>query len=337
MLELISKNQIIAIIGMAKNVGKTTTLNYLLEKLQNQETVGLTSVGRDGESRDLVFDTPKPKIYVSKGAIIATSTSSLKLSDFTKQILETTGMNTSMGEVVIVRALSAGFVDLAGPTYNEQMDVVINLMKKHGCKKILIDGAVGRKAIASIDNCDGVILCTGAAYSSNIKTVVDDTEHMVNILTLNQVTDNIAFNKLLSSAKVTYIYQDNSFKQLKLKTILSAGRKIAAKLTRTVSYLLLDGALTAEFIKALQVERDKIGKLTIVVKHPTNCLYNQEYRNILERLNVDIKVIKPVNLLCLTLNPTSPYGYHFDEGTFLARLRKKVSQPLYNVKRDHNE
>src|SRR5690554_1770054 len=117
MLSKIRNKKVISLIGMAKNVGKTTTLNYLIRKLTDK-TLGLTSIGRDGELRDLTLDIPKPRIYINKGTLIATTTACLELSDFTKQILDSTGIITPLGEVVIVRCLSDGYVELAGPSIN---------------------------------------------------------------------------------------------------------------------------------------------------------------------------------------------------------------------------
>jgi len=58
------KYESISIVGMAKNAGKTVTLNALLdEAYENGKNVGLTSIGRDGEKQDIVTQTEKPMIY----------------------------------------------------------------------------------------------------------------------------------------------------------------------------------------------------------------------------------------------------------------------------------
>lgn len=54
----------VSIIGMEKNVGKTTVLNQLIEDIGTKKIVGLTSIGRDGEDTDVVTNTHKPRIYV---------------------------------------------------------------------------------------------------------------------------------------------------------------------------------------------------------------------------------------------------------------------------------
>ena len=67
-------NKAIGILGTAKNTGKTTTFNFLLE-WSNLESikVGLTSIGYDGEDIDNITGLPKPRIFVQKDNTIATA------------------------------------------------------------------------------------------------------------------------------------------------------------------------------------------------------------------------------------------------------------------------
>ncbi|MCJ7651122.1 MAG: hypothetical protein MUP85_21135, partial [Candidatus Lokiarchaeota archaeon] len=63
-IEEIKKYKIIAIIGLAKNVSKTTTLNHVIQVLKGGYQLGLTSIGRDGEKYDAITSLPKPRIFV---------------------------------------------------------------------------------------------------------------------------------------------------------------------------------------------------------------------------------------------------------------------------------
>ena len=80
--ELSQKYKTISIVGMAKNAGKTTALNYLIEEAMDEGLVlGITSTGRDGESSDLVTNTEKPTIFVTEGVLVATARQALLISD----------------------------------------------------------------------------------------------------------------------------------------------------------------------------------------------------------------------------------------------------------------
>ena len=83
--ELVSRLQQVqsmSIVGMCKNAGKTTVLNKLIAELnESRVRLGLTSIGRDGESTDLVTRTAKPGIYVYEGTLVATAVDMFRLSD----------------------------------------------------------------------------------------------------------------------------------------------------------------------------------------------------------------------------------------------------------------
>ena len=57
LLQLLNGVQTMSIVGMCKNAGKTTMLNWMLHHDRLQGTLGLTSIGRDGESTDAVSYT----------------------------------------------------------------------------------------------------------------------------------------------------------------------------------------------------------------------------------------------------------------------------------------
>ena len=176
----------LSIVGMCKNAGKTTVLNWLLRR-SGGRVLGLTSIGRDGESTDVVTGTEKPGIYVSEGTLIATAKDMLALCDVTQEILFTTGIPTPVGEVVIVRAKSAGWVQLAGPSITSQLKTVSDLFFSLGVEQTVIDGALGRKSLGARAVADGVILCTGASYHMRMEKTVADTANLYRIMNLKKL------------------------------------------------------------------------------------------------------------------------------------------------------
>lgn len=107
-------------------------LNWMLHHDRLRGTLGLTSIGRDGESTDVVTGTEKPGIFVREGTLIATARDMLRLGDVTTEILATTGIPTPLGEVVILRARSAGNVQLAGPSITRQLREVSRMFLSWG-------------------------------------------------------------------------------------------------------------------------------------------------------------------------------------------------------------
>ena len=44
-----------------------------------------------------------------------------------------------------------------------------------------------------------------------------------------------------------------------------------------------------------------------------------------------IKVLNPIKIIALTINPTSPLGYEFNKDEFLKLLKKRIQLPIYNL------
>lgn len=184
LLEILNGVKTMSIVGMCKNAGKTTMLNWMLHHDRLRGTLGLTSIGRDGESTDVVTGTEKPGIFVREGTLIATARDMLRLGDVTTEILETTGIPTPLGEVVILRARSAGNVQLAGPSITSQLREVSRMFFDLGADKSIIDGALGRKSLGARAVAEGVVLCTGASYHMSMEKVVADTANIYRIMNL---------------------------------------------------------------------------------------------------------------------------------------------------------
>ena len=189
LLRRLNETKTMSIVGMCKNAGKTTMLNWMLSGGHLHGTLGLTSIGRDGESTDIVTGTEKPGIFVKEGTLIATAKDMLRLGDVTKEILMTTGIPTPLGEVVILRARSAGHVQLAGPSITTQLKSVSQAFFELGADRSIIDGALGRKSLGARSVAEGVILCTGASYHMSMEKVIADTVHIYRLMNLPKAAE----------------------------------------------------------------------------------------------------------------------------------------------------
>ena len=108
--KILVEHKIISIIGLAKNVSKTTTLNHILNQIPSNYQLGLTSIGRDGEKYDIISEFPKPRIKIKKGTIVATAEESIKNSEIETIEILNTNISTPMGNVMILRAMNEGFI-----------------------------------------------------------------------------------------------------------------------------------------------------------------------------------------------------------------------------------
>jgi len=332
-LSRIDKYQIISIIGLAKNVSKTTTLNYIIKNLKDYK-LGLTSIGRDGEKYDVITRLPKPRIFIKKGTIVATARQSFEESEVKMEILKTTEFNTPLGEILILKALSEGIIELAGPSINKYLQEICLELKNLGCDLILIDGAFDRRSYATPIISNATILSTGASVSENMQNVINLTVHTLELLNLESEIDQeiveIA-NSILKKSKIGIIDDNNSIKLLDVLTPLDAAKDITENLDKNSKYVVIKGALTDKLLEDLMKSTEKYKGITFLVEDATKLFLSKKVKQKFQRKGGFLKVLNSINIIAVTINPTSPYGYQFDKNKFLNILKENLDVPVYDL------
>lgn len=293
-----------SIVGMCKNAGKTTMLNWLLAHSGRGRVLGLTSIGRDGESTDVVTGTEKPSIFVPAGTLIATAKDMLWLGDVTKEILVSTGIPTPLGEVIIMRARSDGYVQLAGPSITTQLKSVSQTFFDLGAEQSIIDGALGRKSLGARQVAEGIVLCTGASYHMRMEKVIADTVSIYRIMNLP-----------------------------KAQTVPAAPEGTLEQCLKEQGEALVTGALTDSMVLPL-LRAGVLRKNRLVVADPSKVLLSPDTLDKMQLREVRLETAEAARTLCITVNPVSAYGWKFDKDEFRARLQETVDVPVINVKEE---
>ena len=293
-----------SIVGMCKNAGKTTMLNWLLAHSRRGRVLGLTSIGRDGESTDVVTGTEKPSIFVPAGTLIATARDMLWLGDVTKEILVSTGIPTPLGEVIIMRARSDGYVQLAGPSITTQLKSVSQTFFDLGAEQSIIDGALGRKSLGARQVAEGIVLCTGASYHMRMEKVIADTVSIYRIMNLP-----------------------------KAQTVPAAPEGTLEQCLKEQGEALVTGALTDSMVLPL-LRAGVLRKNRLVVADPSKVLLSPDTLDKMQLREVRLETAEAARTLCITVNPVSAYGWKFDKDEFRARLQEAVDVPVINVKEE---
>lgn len=317
MIKKINNYHVVGIVGLAKNTGKTTTLNYILEHIQ-QKQIGLSSIGLDGESFDQITYLPKPKVFVNQGMVIATAKDVLKDVDFEYDLIEETHLKTALGVVCIIKVLSKGHIILAGPTTNKDLDILIGKLKKY-VNQIFIDGAFNRKTFASIDHMEAIIIATGAALSKDMNETIEKTKQVV--LSFDLPVEKSHLDKPYHMCIITD-QEKKLFKEKNVAEILPYQQDI--------QILEIQGALTTKMIEFIVKNRIKDFKL--VIEDPTKLMIDTKQFEHLKQLNIKLCVLKQVPIIALTINPYSPSGYHYDKNKFYQQIKKNIDIEIYNVK-----
>lgn len=317
--------------GTAKNAGKTTVLNQIIEEFK-QDPIALTSIGLDGEKIDNVTNKPKPRIKVFKKMLVATAFDTLKEATCKYVLYEKTNINTPMGEIVIVEITEDGLILIAGPSTKTHMIKLVNKLKKYNPINIFIDGALFRKSLAATSLSDGLILSTGASLHSNMNEVVNHTKILIDQFDLQEVHESI--KNTISIHKDNLIISKNGTVLLGSLWEERNQNKLSEHLNKDTMFIYLKGALTDKLIYKMIEKRHDFSGFTVIIRDATHIVCSHTMYNKLEKMNVKVKVLHKMNLLFLSYNPYSPFGYEFDNNEFKEMIENNINAKAINVLKD---
>lgn len=309
----------LALVGTAKNVGKTTTLNWLLERLEGP--VAITSVGRDGEEVDLLTGRPKPQVQVTEGTLVITAEKAYRRSKAALSLVVTTPLKTALGRLGLYRSESAGTVELTGPVISGDLTELIQLAHQHGARQVLVDGAIDRRASAAAGLCEGVLLATGLALDPNPREVAVRTRQWVELFTLPTPPAEWGLPVPLETG-----WLDDSWHVWEPCSVLEQGARLAQMVAESTRAVTVNGALTDRILQDLL----EAGiRCPIVVRDGTCILVEPAtYRRFIE-LGGRFYAATPLNLVGVTVNPTTPEAsVKVDPAVFVADLREALATPV---------
>ncbi|MBZ4653353.1 MAG: uncharacterized protein JG781_692 [Peptococcaceae bacterium] len=321
--------KIIGIAGTAKNTGKTTTTTAIMEKVySHQLKLGLTSIGYDGEVMDNVTGLPKPRIRAEKGTIVAIAQSCLAAGSADIEVLATTDIRTPLGKIVIGEVKEPGLVVIAGANKSSEVRIVNKLLKEQGCDLVLVDGALNR--IAPMVETQGLIVATGAARTTNLPKLAEETSCMSAILNLppwpEKEKATLVSTSLLNEAMVKELLQ---------------------RVTSETREIVVTGIIGEKSFQALlDLGKDILPGKALVLPDPIKVLVAGApdlMFEVIARLadsGTPVYVQKPVKLLAITVNPFYPryrYTSHDYEPAYVEKeelkqsIQQKCKVPVVDV------
>ena len=312
----------ISVVGMAKNAGKTTTLNYLIEEAEDESVrLGITSTGRDGESTDLVTGTDKPKVYLYPETIVSVPTGLFESASAGLEILRMTKYHTTLGPVMLCRVVDSGYVQIAGPVLTSDHRHMCDEMLTLGAETVLIDGAVDRRAIAGPATSDAIILATGAVLSRDIKKVAEETAYLANLYSLPELEDPLAKSAFEAKSKIAVIKKGKTV-ELDVKTGLEAGNILDDFIDKETEYVYIPGALTGSVLGG--INHKKFQNTVFVLKDPTKIFLSSNEWNVLRKKGFTAKVLRNIKIAAISVNPVSPSGYSFERERLIEIMKNAV-------------
>lgn len=321
MKKIIDNHNVIAIIGLAKNTGKTTTLNYLLKQHKNY---GLTSIGLDGEDYDQIYFHEKPKIYVKENNYIVTAINTLKEIIGQYILVYDFNIETPLGNLVLIKVIKAGNFIVAGPTKNTDLKIVIKELKKY-VEKVFIDGAFNRITFSSIKEVEGIVLATGAQVSTSMKNTIKTTAMVLELFSLEET-------KLEKPKNALTIFIDNQTIEIKTKDLKQFEETISTN--NNIKKIVVLGAVSEKLVDLLL--KYKIKDYELVFEDATKFLASYKKYEYLKKLNTKMKTFHKNKILFVTINPFRATHKHYDKDIFKKEIEKITNLKVINIK-EQNE
>ncbi|HEX4188430.1 MAG TPA: hypothetical protein VHY83_11075 [Solirubrobacteraceae bacterium] len=341
--ELTTSVRRLALVGLAKNTGKTETLAALLRELDAEgRLIGVTSVGRDGEERDVIDSRiEKPRVRLGAGGLVATTDALLSVSGIAHTVLENTGLRTPLGVVLIARLRERGTIEVAGPSAAEDVRAVSDAMLDHGAEQVLIDGAIDRRAASSPAVTDGLVMSTGAVLAPELEQVVSLTAGAVELVRLPLLEDPAVRALALGEERgrrgsSTLVGEDYDTLELAARFALSSEEAdIAEALGSSPSahWLIVAGALPEPFMqRLLRARRGRDGELVLVVADSTHVFLSERSPEWYARQGLEIRTLTAISLAAITVNPIAPQSHRFESEPLRAALAERIGEvPIFDV------
>ena len=311
----------LSFIGLAKNVGKTTATNHLLEtllaeNLYRANALALTSLGLDGEAVDALTGLPKPRYVPQSGLMIATTVELLRQAEnegIRVEHLLQLPVRTALGPVVLARILKPGRVIIAGPTLLRDLRGALDKLQEFGSQLGIVDGAINRLGAASPKITDACIVCTGASVGATPELVARRTTDVLLRLMTQETQWKDADKQHDPQARLLVF---SSHDKNGTVTIYSGSTEPESEAAWIVTHMqrfqdpiyILHGALTGELARALlaQLSTRSEHEGELIIEDATRIFCHSVVLKRLAERGLHVRVANSIRILALTINPYTP-------------------------------
>ena len=186
--------------------------------------------------------------------------------------------------------------------------------------------------LLSISN--ATILSTGASVSRNMQEVINLTSHTIKLLTLESENNEeiLKISKdLLKNSKIGIINSNNTVKSLDVASPLDAAKEIVDSLDNNSKYMVINGPITNKLLEDLMKATEKYKGITFLVEDGTKLFLSRNTMEKFLKKGGTLKVLNRINIIAITINPTSPNGYEFNKNQFLKLLRERIDIPIFDL------
>ncbi len=310
-------NKVIAIIGLSKNAGKTSVLNWILHNNPDW-SYGVMSTGRDGEEIDTVYATPKPAVHLPANCIFCTDTNSINAHGASIVILQKLPWQAGKRQLWLAKSNTPIDTEIFGPVSVQAQTECLQLMQKQGSQKLVIDGSIDRKSIVLSTLIDSVILVAGASYGSitKIKTELHRLAMLCKIPLSAQ-----APSPAMRARDSILFWEGTRWKDSGFKSLIGHETQILQLIRSGTSHVYLPGAFTetsfSKMIKTLEASETQL-----IIRHPYVLqLSIASLERFLQCLK--LKTAIPFKINAIAVNPAAVGAEHLDADCLRQEIKEE--------------
>jgi hypothetical protein len=328
--QLTASSNLLSVIGLCKNAGKTTILNavlssYLLE--QSPPLWGLMSIGLDGETQDRATLGEKPEIFVAEGTIFVTPAHLWNQSDTSKEILDVLQSGGSLGALLLVRAKSDGSIQLSGPSTRTGIRVGIQKLETFGANKIIIDGSIDRR-VMSMEDTSEVLLCTGNVCYVDHRQALQETLYIYSLYT------QLPERKILVSqdAFLSFLHEGNEQVYYTADQIRRDGVDWPSEKSFPWDSIFYRGAVHSRFLRQIGTLKTKRSAMCLLVPDGSRILAPREHFDSFINEGNSIFVQKRLSIKGIFVNHQMQISQKNDDYQLMQEIANHVTCPVLDWK-----
>lgn len=319
------RSKIVAIVGICKNAGKTTVLNAVLD--QHSFNWGVLSTGRDGETEDLLFKTPKPRVKIPQGSLFCCDRANLEEHGSRVSILSKVNRHSGNRSLWLLKAETDLETELTGPGTSEAQLACAKQLLDMGAEKVIIDGSLDRKSIVLDSAIDGIILVAGASFGS-VEAITSELRRLLILSGIKKLNSGKADAKQLGGKHEIIIKQAGKWKSSGLASLFSHEKQLIELLSTNPDAIYIPGAYSSSAHHRLS---SHFGQAQLIFRHP-ECLKLDRNELASFLVNHDVSCLIPFPIKAIALNAKGVGSNDLASDELLMQIRDSLPKlPVFDV------
>lgn len=303
------------LVGLSKNAGKTSLLNWLLKHSKFDQPAVITT-GRDGEELDLVGGHSKPKVELPANTFFTCFSSTLSANAPYIKIIGRTPFSALNRQLWLAQSLFPLKTEIVGPaTVSKQIALADYILEK-GANHIFIDGSLDRRSIATHPKIKELFLVAGAEYG-DLQEISSELHKLHSLIDIPPIPNPNFSNEISYQLKG---------KQIQARFSRIYGHEHEITNWENAEFIYFPGALTdISFNKMKQFFCNYSGKL--IFQHPFFLQLNEHNLNLLKK-HTCLYCVNSIKIAAIAVNSFASNGKHLDCQHLRATLQSKFPELL---------